>query len=67
MSNQLLTRPQARRKGMAALKKELGIRGFIQFMQDFGLNYGNYTKERKKLLTEKSVDEVIRNIRKRRS
>lgn len=33
-------------------------------MQDFGLNDGDYAKERKQFLTEKNVDEVVRKIKK---
>lgn len=64
MSKTILTRYQNRRKGLKILKRGLGVRGFIQFMQDFGLSEGDYTKERKQWLTEESVDEVIENIKK---
>jgi hypothetical protein len=65
MSKTILSRYQNRRKGLTHLKKGLGIRGFIQFMQDFGLNEGDYTKDRVKWLKEKSVDEIINNLKKR--
>jgi len=59
MNNLILTRPQVREKGLAILRQELGIRGFIEFFQDLGLNRGNYTEERHSWLTERTFDEVI--------
>jgi hypothetical protein len=63
MSKTVSSRYQNRRKGLVLLRKGLGIRGFIQFMQDFGLNEGDYTKERDKWLKEKNVDEVLDNLK----
>jgi len=65
MSKTILSRYQNRRKGLTLLKKGLGIHGFIQFMQDFGLNEGDYTKDRDQWLKEKSVDEIIDNMKKK--
>jgi len=59
MSNLTLTRPRVREKGFAILRRELGIRGFIEFFQDLGLKRGNYTEERHTWLTEETVDEVV--------
>lgn len=64
MSKSVLSRYHNRRKGLSLLRKGLGIRGFIQFMQDFGLNEGDYTKDRDKWLKEKNVDEVLDNLKK---
>jgi len=64
MSEMTLSRIQNRRKGLTLLRTGLGIRGFIQFMQDFGLNEGNYTKDRDKWLKEKNVDEILDKMKK---
>jgi hypothetical protein len=64
MAKTVLSRYHNRRKGLNLLRKGLGIRGFIQFMQDYGLSEGDYTKERDKWLKEKSVDEVLDNLKK---
>ena len=63
MSKTALSRYQNRKKGLTLLKKGLGVRGFIQFMQDFGLNEGDYTRDRYKWLKEKSVDEILENMK----
>ena len=52
-----------RKKGNALPSKGLCVRGFIQFMQDFGLNEGDYTRDRYKWLKEKSVDEILDNMK----
>lgn len=59
-----LSRFQKRKKGLAILKEGLGVKEFIKFMQDFGLNEGDYTKDRAKWLKENSVDEIISNMKK---
>ncbi len=61
-----LTMPEIRKLGLKALRKELGVQGFVQFMQDFGLSYGDYTKDRNIWLTEKTVDEVANQILKKK-
>jgi len=58
-----MNRSLNRKKGYALLSKGLGVRGFIQFMQDFGLNEGDYTRDRYKWLKEKSVDEILDNMK----
>jgi hypothetical protein len=63
MNEKTLTRVEIRQKGISALQRELGIPGFIEFMQDFGLNAGDYTQERNRWLTEKTVDEVVHKIK----
>jgi len=57
MSKIVLNRYQNRKKGFTLLRRGLGVRGYIQFMQDFGLNEGDYTKDKEKWLAEKSVVE----------
>ncbi len=64
MSKVLLSRYQNRRKDLKILKRELGVMGFIQFMQDFGVNEGDYTQEREQWLVDKNVDDVIKNMKK---
>jgi len=63
MSKLILSRYQNRRKGLKILKHELGVLGFIQFMQDFGLNEGDYTEERKQWLVEKNVNAIIKKMK----
>ncbi len=58
-----ISRYQNRKKGLNLLKRGLGVAGFIQFMQDFGLNEGNYTKDRHKWLQEKDVDALVEKMK----
>jgi len=53
-----------RRAGMSALKKELGMVGTIYFIRQFNTGQGNYTIERKKLLADITIDEIVKNVRK---
>lgn len=64
MIKHIKNRLELRQQGIALLKKQLGIRGFIEFMQDFGFSAGDYTKNREKWLNEQSVDEVINGFEK---
>jgi len=66
MNKTNLTIPEIRKLGLKALRRELGVQGFIQFMQDFGLSYGDYTKDRNNWLKEKTVDEVVSQILKKK-
>jgi len=50
--------------GIDALRKELGIMGYIKFIQQFNLGSGNYTKDRHKLLKGYDVKKIIEKISK---
>lgn len=54
---------EVRRAGWKALKEKLGPDGALKFMLDYDLGEGNYTEERKKLFDEKSVDELVRDMK----
>ena len=58
-----ISRYQNRKNGLNLLKRGLGVAGFIQFMQDYGLNEGDYTNDRQKWLKEKDVNTLINNIK----
>ncbi|HYV34558.1 MAG TPA: hypothetical protein VE988_02575 [Gemmataceae bacterium] len=47
-------------RGLAALKKELGVVGYIRFMQFFSPGKGDYTKERHKWLDSISLEELAK-------
>lgn len=53
------------REGFRALKKGLGLVGAVRFLQLAGFSYGDYTKERTKLLKDLTIDDVIELARKR--
>jgi len=49
-------------RGNEALIKELGIEGMIEYIQTFGLGYGNYTRDRKTWLKEQKVEDLVKEI-----
>ena len=59
----LYTIDKIRRIGWQALVEKLGVAGAILFILEHEKGYGNYTKERKKMLNGKSLDDIyyIRN------
>ncbi|PSF36653.1 hypothetical protein C7H19_13330 [Aphanothece hegewaldii CCALA 016] len=60
-----MKRTEIRKKGYDALVKELGIVGMIQFIQEFEIGSGDYTKERHQWLDKLSFEEVIEFIKER--
>lgn len=66
MTTENLTLYEIRTLGFDALIRELGPAGAIRFIQQYESGYGNYTRNRKKLLPKKSVREIGREIIKQR-
>ncbi len=48
------------------LYKELGVVDAVRFLKQFTQGYGNYTQERDVLFANKSLDEIVGEIEKRR-
>jgi len=48
------------------LYKELGVVNTVRFFKQFTKGYGNYTQERGDLFANKSLDEIVSEIEKRR-
>ena len=48
------------------LYKELGVVDAVRFLKQFTQGYGNYTQERENLFANKSLDEIVSEIEKRR-
>jgi hypothetical protein len=48
------------------LYKELGVVDAVRFLKQFNQGYGNYTQERDFLFENKSLDEIVGEIEKRR-
>jgi hypothetical protein len=53
-----MTRDQIRKKGLEALRRELGKAGMIQFLQQFETGNGNYARERHVWVDTVSIDEI---------
>jgi len=53
--------------GINALIKDLGIIGTINFLRQFDMGYGDYTKERSEIKDDKTVADIVNEIKKRRN
>ena len=51
-----------RKMGMEALMRELGPVGMAYFIQQFDQGEGNYTEERKALLSEITMDDFLKEL-----
>jgi len=56
-----------RQAGFKALTRELGAAGTILFIRQFENGYGNYTEERKELLKDVTLNDIVTSIKKRKS
>lgn len=52
--------------GIKAIKKELGVMGFIRFIHQFEGGEGNYTEDRKTWQAKYTVKTLAEEIQKRR-
>lgn len=62
MSVQTLEPDKVRVRGMRALVKELGPAGMVQFRS----GWGDYTKDRHRLLDKLTVDDLLAGMRSKR-
>jgi hypothetical protein len=53
-----LTPDQIRRKGLAALRRDLGKAGMIRFLQQFSSGSGDYAHERHDWVDRTSLDDI---------
>jgi hypothetical protein len=62
------TRPliEINQQAIHLLYKELGVIDTVRFLKQFTQGYGNYTQEREVLFGQKSLDEIVSEIEKRR-
>ena len=67
MTTEFLTLYEIRTIGFEVLLRELGPTGAIRFIQQYEIGRGDYTHDRKKLLSEKSVREIGEQIMKSQS
>lgn len=52
--------------GLQAVKRELGVMGFIRFIQQFEMGEGNYTEDRRIWQSKYTVKTIADEIKKRR-
>ena len=66
MNARAMTLEEVRRKGIEAVKREIGSVGMVRFLQQFETGEGDYSKERHETLHGLSVETVAAEIRSRR-
>lgn len=52
---------------MSALFREIGIAETVRFLHQFSLGSGDYTRDRKELLGEPSLEEILSEVRERQA
>ena len=57
---------EIRRRGLAALAKELGPVGLVRFLQQYSTGRGDYTRERKERFEGETVHSITQRIREQR-
>jgi hypothetical protein len=57
---------EIRKKGLEALAQALGPVGMVRFLQQFGINKGDYTEEREKLLEGITMDDILAQVQQNR-
>ena len=62
-----LTLDQIRRKGLEALRRELGPVGMIRFLQQFETGSGDYSRERREWVDNTSLDQLRAKAGRKRS
>ena len=63
MNIQTMTQQQIRMAGIEILSQHMGITGMVRFLQQTKTGYGDYTKDRHKLLGNSTLDELFANIK----
>lgn len=62
-----MTLDQIRRKGLAALRRELGKAGMIRFLQQFETGTGDYARDRHAWVDGTSLDDIRAAVNGKRS
>jgi len=62
MNIQSMTQQQIRMAGIEILRQNMGITGMIRFLQQSETGYGDYTRDRHKLLGDPSLEQVVADI-----
>ncbi len=62
------TRPlmEVNQQAIRLLYKELGVVDAVRFLKQFKEGFGNYTSERQELFKDKTLDEIIKEIKNNR-
>jgi hypothetical protein len=57
---------EVNQQAISLLYKELGVVDAVRFLKQFTQGYGNYTQERETIFANKSLDDIVGEIEKRR-
>lgn len=57
---------EIRKRGWETLVKELGVKDATRFVMEYEPGSGDYTKTRKKLFRGKSVNDIVRDMKKKK-
>lgn len=57
---------EVNQQAIKLLYKELGVVDAVRFLKQFTKGYGNYTLEREVIFANKSLDDIVKEIEKRR-
>lgn len=61
-----ITLPEIKVKGWKALVKELGLAGATKFILLYEVGNGDYTKQRKGLFKDITIDQIVAEIEKQK-
>ena len=57
------TLSEIRERGFTLLCEHLGVANALRFIGQYELGQGDYTRERRELFKDKTVEEIVREIR----
>lgn len=66
MITQTMSPAIIRKTGLEAVAKKLGPVGMVRFLQQFETGYGDYTRERRHLIKDMDIHEIVEEIKGKR-
>ena len=66
MITEMMPLVEINQQAIRLLYQELGIANAVRFIKQFTVGFGDYTKEREELFGQKTLDEIVGEIEKRR-
>ena len=63
MNAQIMTQQQIRMTGIKILSQHMGVTEMIRFLQQSETGYGDYTRDRDKLLGNPSLEDLVADIK----
>ena len=67
MKTHTLVMEDVKLRGMKALTRELGAAGMAQFMQQFAKGYGDYSRDRHRILDKFTVNDIFDAIKRKKA